>query len=237
MIRVCKIQIGLSSKTYLYFRERTILALGAIAIGSYEYLRPHLSNLVLFLINELNNHNKLVRCISIWTLSRFTRFILIDNTSESSNDLFKSYLSETLKRFEDFDPIVQEAACTSFSTMISVRKEILEPYLCEIFKVICSVLNKYQGASMLTLYEIISLMTEEYNEHFKNAVLIEELINSILQKFNNVNIDDYQNIVPIFDILCSIIKSTGNLLKGFSNEFLNRSLYIIDTLVKSYYVF
>lgn len=170
-------------------------------------------------------------------LNRFTRFILLDNNVENSNDLFKSYLSETLTRFIDNDPIVQEAACTSFSTMISVRKEVLEPYLSEIFKVICSVFNKYQGSSMLTLYDIISYMTEEYNDHFKNPQLIEDLIKSILQKFYSLNDDDYKNIVPIFDILCSLIKASGQLLKGFCKEFLTRAVNIIDYSIKSYFVF
>ena len=121
--------------------------------------------------------------------------------------------------------------------MISVRKEVLEPYLSEIFKVICSVFNKYQGTSMLTLYDIISFMTEEFYDHFKNPSLIEELIKTILQKFYSVNNDDYKNIAPIFDILCSIIKASGELLKNFCNEFLTRALGIIDSLINNYNVF
>jgi len=217
-------------------RERIILALGAIGIGSYQYLKPHLNNLVVFLINEINNNNKLIRAITLWTLSRFTRFILIDNKADSANNLFKTYLSETLKRFDDNDPIVQEAACTSFSTMISVRKEILEPYLSEIFKVISSVFNKFQGGSMITLFDIISYMSEEYNDHFKNPLITEDLLKVIIQKFYSLNNDDYKNIAPILDILCSLIKACGDLLKGFCSEFLNKSINIIHTLVKSYNV-
>jgi transportin-1 len=51
-------------------KERSILCLGAIAIGCYSYLKPHLSNLISFLIKELQHPNKLVRAISCWTLSR-----------------------------------------------------------------------------------------------------------------------------------------------------------------------
>lgn len=141
-----------------------------------------------------------------------------------------------MTRFIDNDPIVQEAACTSFSTMISVKKEVLEPYLQDILKVICSVFNKYQGSSMLTLYDIISYMTEEYIDHFKNPQLIEDLLKSILEKFYTLNENDYRNISPIFDILCSIIKASGELLKGFCKEFLTRALTIIDSSINSYTV-
>jgi hypothetical protein len=121
--------------------------------------------------------------------------------------------------------------------MISVRKEILEPYLSEIFKVISSVFNKFKGGSMITLFDIISYMSEEYNDHFKNPLIIEDLLKVIIQKFYSLNNDDYKNIAPNFDILCSLIKACGDLLKGFCSEFLNKSINIIHTLVKSYNVF
>ena len=51
-------------------REKTILALGAIGKGSYEYLKPHLSNLIDYLISELQNPNNPIRAISCWAISR-----------------------------------------------------------------------------------------------------------------------------------------------------------------------
>jgi|LauGreDrversion4_2_1035121.scaffolds.fasta_scaffold168328_3 hypothetical protein len=89
---------------------------------------------------------------------------------------------------------------------------------------------------MLTLYDIISYMTEEYIDHFKNPQLIEELLKSILEKFYTLNESDYRNITPIFDILCSIIKASGELLKGFCKEFLTRALNIIDSTINIYNV-
>jgi transportin-1 len=53
-----------------YVKERSILALGAIANGCNNILKQHLSALIPFLIRELQNPHKLVRAISSWTLSR-----------------------------------------------------------------------------------------------------------------------------------------------------------------------
>ena len=58
-------------------KEKSILALGAIGKGSYEFLKLHLSNLVQFLVTELQNPNKPIRAIACWTISRFTNFILL----------------------------------------------------------------------------------------------------------------------------------------------------------------
>jgi len=57
-------------------KERSILCLGAIGVGSYSLLKPHLSNLISFLIKELEHPNKLVRAISSWTLSRYDLYII-----------------------------------------------------------------------------------------------------------------------------------------------------------------
>lgn len=116
-------------------RERSILILGAISEGSYEYLKPNLSNLIPFLIFDLQNENRFIRAISCWSLSRFTKFILIDNLNENANELFKNFLAEILKRVMDTDPLVQISACSTFSNIITVKKEMVEPFLNEVFQV------------------------------------------------------------------------------------------------------
>jgi len=60
---------------------------------------------------------------------------MIDNLSEESDKVFKEYLREILKRLTDKEEIVQEASCTSFSLMISVKKEKITPFLFDTFKV------------------------------------------------------------------------------------------------------
>lgn len=216
-------------------KERSILALGAIGVGAYTHLKPHLSTLIPFLIRELQHPHKLVRAISCWTLSRFTKFILLDNLSDNAYELFKDYLCEVLKKFLDKEIIVQEAACTAFSTMILTKKEKLEPYLFDIFKIISSVFNKYTGTSLLTLYDIISLLTEYFAEHFKNQNLIEEVVNCVIKRwYDMVKTQDYKNISPIFEMVCSIIRVSGNYIHQYFDYFLNGSLFIIEFHYNSY---
>lgn len=211
-------------------KERSILALGAIANGAYLSLKPHLCNLVPFLIRELQHPHKLVRAISCWALSRFTRFILIDNFSETSENLFKEYLIEILKKFFDKEPIVQEAACSALSNMILTGKEKLEPYLFDVFKVITDVFDQYSGTSLLTLYDIISLITESYENHFKNPTLIGKLVNCVVNRwFNSVKTIDCKIISPIFEMVCSIIKVASGYTQQFFECFYNGCLLIIET--------
>lgn len=211
-------------------KERSILGLGACAVGLYPFLKACLSTTLLpFLVRELTHPHKLIRAIALWTLSRFTKFILIDNLSENSYSLFKEYLCETLKKFLDKEVIVQEAACTAFSTMVLTKKEKLEPFLFDIFKIVANVFNQYTGTSLLTLYDIVSLLTEYYPEHFKNVTLIEEVVNCVVRRwFELIKTEDFKLVSPIFEMVGSIIKVSFEYTKQFFDFFLNGSLIIIE---------
>jgi len=74
-------------------KEAAILALGAISEpeGALQAIKPHLSNLVPFLMEEFRNSNDIVRSTTCWTLSKFSDWICIQDIS-----IFKQYLSELL---------------------------------------------------------------------------------------------------------------------------------------------
>jgi hypothetical protein len=159
---------------------------------------------------------------------------MLENLDENAEKTFKDYLCETLKRFLDNEIIVQEATCTAFTTMIQTKKEKLEPYLFDIFKIITSVFDVYTGTSLLTLYDIISLLTEYFEEHFKNASLIEDLVKCVVKKwYSMLNSEDYKNISPVFDMVCSIIK-VSSLMVEFVNDFLTGSLRLIEININNY---
>lgn len=216
-------------------KERSILALGAVGKGCYDYLKPYLSTLTPFLIRELQHPNKFVRAISCWTLSRFSKFILIDNLSDKSYELFKEYLCEILKKFLDVEIIVQEAACTAFSYMVYIKKEKLEPYLFDIFKIITNVFDKYKGTSLLTLFDIISLLTENFEEDFKNKALINDLVSCVVGRwYSMIQNGDLKNISPIFDMICSFIRVSGSTIGPFFEYFMIGSLTIIESNLNAF---
>ena len=169
---------------------------------------------------------------------------MIDNLSENANDLFKNCLAQILKRIMDTESMVQEAACSTFSTMISTKKEKLEPYLREIFqvrshliiKVLTSIFDKYRGNSMLNLYYIISYMTEEYPDYFKIMELAEPLIKCIVTKWCSTSNQDYNNLIPIIELLGSVLKVSSNLIALYCEEFYNRTLKIIEDIITTFKV-
>lgn len=97
----------------------------------------YLGKLIIFLLNEVNHPQKLVRAISCWTLSKFAKFVLIDNTEDDSQELIKVYLSEVLKRLLDSESIVQDSACSAFMTILETNSTRVENYITDIIGVPC----------------------------------------------------------------------------------------------------
>jgi len=57
-------------------KESAILALGAVAEGCTNGMTPHLSELIPYLINSLQDQRALVRSITCWTLSRYCHYVV-----------------------------------------------------------------------------------------------------------------------------------------------------------------
>ena len=57
-------------------RESGILALGAIAEGCIDDVQAYLPQLVPWLIQTLNEPKPLIRSITCWTLSRYSKWVV-----------------------------------------------------------------------------------------------------------------------------------------------------------------
>jgi transportin-1 len=70
--------------------EPAILILGAISdpVGAYGFIQIHLPNLVPYLMEVMNNNNELIRSTTLWTLSKFTEWII-----SQSQQMIEDYLS------------------------------------------------------------------------------------------------------------------------------------------------
>ena len=210
-------------------KERSILALGVIAKGSYQQVVNYLRTLVPFLIRELQHPNKYIRTMSCWTLSRYTRYILIDNNSDSKDDLFKEYLTEILKRFLDQDNMVRESAGTAFQEMINVNRNMVEPFLLDVIKIITNVFDKYSGLNLLSAYEILIIIMENFSNFFQNQNIVEDIVKCIVQKwYDLVRANDLLTLPQFFDVINTLIHVSGPFLIAYCDYFLTGCLKIIE---------
>lgn len=90
-----------------------------------EGMIPHLSELIPYLINSLNDKKALVRAITCWTLSRYSHWVC----AQPHETYLKPLMTELLKRILDGNKRVQEAACSAFATLEEEAGTELVPYL------------------------------------------------------------------------------------------------------------
>lgn len=210
-------------------KERSILALGAIAQGSYQQIITHLRTLIPFLVRELQHPNKYIRTIACWTLSRYTKFILVDNYAETRDELFKEYLTEILKKFLDKESIVRESAGTAFQEMIAVNKSMIEPYLFDVIKIITNVFDKYSGLNLLSVYEILIIIMENFSSFFQNQNMVEDIVKCLVQKwYDLVRGNDLLTLPSFFDVINTLIHVGGEFLVDYCDYFFTGSLKVIE---------
>ena len=68
-------------------KESGILAIGAVAEGCMTGMSPHLTQLIPFLINALNDSKALVRSIACWTISRYCHYAMQAGQEETFKQL------------------------------------------------------------------------------------------------------------------------------------------------------
>jgi transportin-1 len=217
-------------------KERSIFVLGVICINTIDVIKSNLHNLTNFLVGELSNTNKLIRATACNSLSKLSEFIMTD----SSETLLKLYLSELLKRFLDSEPIVQETACSNFNNLVKSYKDKLAPYLGDIYRIITSIFETYTGTSLMTLYDSLVLLSENYPDSFLDLDLVCELLYGILGKWCSFTqtLKDNQNKPPIpirsitspnfFDVIIAVFKISFEIFFCHFDDFFDGCLLIIE---------
>ena len=210
-------------------KERSILAFGAIAQGCYNQVISHLNNVIPFLIRELQHPDKFVRAITCWTLSRYTKFILIDNVNENKEKLFKEFLIEILKKMLDKEHMVREAAMITFQKIITCNPNSVEPYLFDVLRVITSIFFTYTGNNLISVYYILNLLMENYREIFQNQNFVDEIVECLVQKWDElVKNYDLLTLPFFFEVIISLIRVRGYFRVEICKYFLTGCLKIIE---------
>jgi hypothetical protein len=128
-------------------RESGILALGAIAEGCIDDVQAYLPQLVPWLIQTLNEPKPLIRSITCWTLSRYSKWVVAKHAegATESDGYLRPLMQELLKRVLDHNKKVQEAACSAFATLEEDALLQLVPYLEPILQNLMFAFGKYQA--------------------------------------------------------------------------------------------
>jgi len=209
-------------------RESGILALGAIAEGSMSSIAIYLPQLVPWLIQTLNDPKFLIRSITCWTLSRYSRWVC---EQEDQALYLQPLLQELLRRVLDHNKKVQEAACSAFATLEEDAESILVPYVGPILQNLLFALGKYQAKNLLILYDAIGTLADAVGHALNQPQHIEVLMPPLVQKWSTVA-DDDRSLFPLLECFTSIAQALGNGFAPYAPAVFERCVRVIQSTLQ-----
>eukprot|EP00897_Mesotaenium_endlicherianum_P000797 jgi/Mesen1/10718/ME000090S10178 len=125
-------------------REAAVLSMGAVAEGCMEGLVPIFPQIVAYLVPLLGDQRPLVRSITCWTLSRYSKWIVQAVETPEGTAQFDTVLQGLLARILDDSKRVQEAACSAFATLEEEAADELPARLEPILQHLMFAFTKFQ---------------------------------------------------------------------------------------------
>ncbi|CAH9125944.1 unnamed protein product [Cuscuta epithymum] len=209
-------------------REAAVLALGAVAEGCINGLYPHLSEIVGFLVLLIDDKFPLMRSISCWTLSRFSKFVVQSNDHQQGREQFDKVLKGLLRRILDDNKRVQEAACSAFATLEEEAAEELVPCLETILQHLMCAFGKYQRRNLRIVYDAIGTLAEAVGGELNQPRYLEILMPPLIAKWQQVS-DSDKDLFPLLECFTSIAQALGTGFSQFAPPVFQRCINIIQT--------
>lgn len=209
-------------------REAAVLAIGAVAEGCINGLYPHLSEIITFLIPLLDDKFPLIRSISCWTLSRFSRYIVQGIGHQQGKEQFDRILMGLLKRILDTNKRVQEAACSAFATLEEEAAEELAPRLETILQHLMCAFGKYQKKNLRIVYDAIGTLSDAVGGELNQPRYLEILMPPLIAKWQQLSNYD-RDIFPLLECFTSIAQALGPGFAQFAEPVFQRCINVIQT--------
>ncbi len=218
-----------------WVQEASILALGAVADGCREQMYAHMGQLFPYLMNllatpETPQNLPQVKCISAWTASRYADWVINEVQSGSTGHLLAQMTEVLLQRMCDKNRKVQVAAGSALGELTESAGDLMAPYLHEIYKVLVAVMPRYQGRSLVILFDTMGIIAEYCGPEIGENNLPSMYVPALLQFWNEASKHDPTNriLLPLMEGLASICITCGTNFQPFALETFETSMAVIE---------
>ncbi|XP_077248702.1 transportin-1-like [Tasmannia lanceolata] len=209
-------------------REAAVLAFGAIAEGCINGLYPHLPEIVAFLIPLLDDKFPLIRSITCWTLSRYSKFVVQGIGHQKGHEQFDKVLMGLLRRILDTNKRVQEAACSAFATLEEEAAEELAPRLEIILQHLLCAFGKYQKRNLRIVYDAIGTLADAVGAELNQPKYLDILMPPLISKWQQLSNSD-KDLFPLLECFTSIAQALGPGFSPFAEPVFQRCINLIKT--------
>ncbi|KAL4199668.1 hypothetical protein AMTRI_Chr03g52360 [Amborella trichopoda] len=207
-------------------REAAVLALGAVAEGCINGLYPHLPEIVSFLIPLIDDKFPLIRSITCWTLSRYSKWVVQGIGHQKGHEQFDKVLMGLLRRILDSNKRVQEAACSAFATLEEEAAEELAPRLEIILQHLLCAFGKYQKRNLRIVYDAIGTLADAVGQELNQPGYLEILMPPLISKWQQLTNSD-KDLFPLLECFTSIAQALGPGFSQFAEPVYQRCINLI----------
>ena len=211
-----------------WFREASILALGAISDGCMTEITPHLPQLHPFLLSQLTSPDSLpqLRCISAWALGRYASWtVTADDPS-----LVACSIEALVGRLLDHNKKVQVATCSALGVYVEAAGDLMTPYLEPVYRVLMDALQLYRTRSILCLFDTLGVMADNVGAAIGEGPLPGIYVPPILKRWNDIGRENPmdRSLLPLMECLGSITVVCGMNYQPWAVETFEMAMSTIE---------
>ncbi|XP_022769253.1 transportin-1-like isoform X2 [Durio zibethinus] len=187
-----------------------------------------LVQIVEFLLPLLDDKFPLLRSITCWTLSRFSKFIVQGIGHPKGYEQFNKILMGLLCRILDTNKRVQEAACSALATLEEEAAEELAPHLEIILQHLLCAYGRYQKRNLRIVYDAIGTLAEAVGGELNQPRYLQILMPPLIAKWEQLS-DADKDLFPLLECFTSIAQALGNGFSQFAQPVFQRCINIIQS--------
>ncbi|EIW80522.1 transportin-PC [Coniophora puteana RWD-64-598 SS2] len=206
---------------------------GILALGCIDAIEPHLSTLIPYLINTLNDPKPLVRSITCWTLGRYASWCTQPISDDHKNQFFVPTMEGLLRMVLDDNKRVQEAGCSAFATLEEDAGPELVPYLEPVLRNLVFAFEKYQHKNMLILYDAVGTLADSVGRALSNPAYVDILMPPLTQRWSKLQ-DDDDDLIPLLECLASVTIAMGAAFLPYAGPVFQRCTNIVHHALLQY---
>ncbi|KAL8761860.1 MAG: hypothetical protein Q9184_002063 [Pyrenodesmia sp. 2 TL-2023] len=214
-------------------REAAVLAVGAVADGCMDAVRPHLPDLVPYLLTFLEDREPTIRLITCWALGRYSSWASHLHDQSDRERYFEPMMEGILNRMLDRSKKVQEAAASAFANLEEKATRGLTPYCGPIIRQFVQCFNRYKDRNMFILYDCVQTLAEHVGPALAQQELIDTLMPAMIQRWSKVS-DRSQEIFPLLECLSYVATALGDAFAPFAVGVFPRCIRIIHQCLEEY---
>ena len=208
-------------------REAAILALGAVSNGCHTGMKDHLDAIIAAVVPGLTDPRPMIRCISCWTLTRYSRQIY-SRVSEGDGRLLSMVLNGILDRVtKDHNRIVQISACGSLATLIEEDSIHVKAYMNHICSALAHALQTYRRRSLRSVYDVVSTIAFTIPEILGNEELSSILLQPLFEKLNSFP-DGDPEIFPLLDCIGTVSSALNKAIAPYAEMAFIKCVSLIE---------